>query len=250
MAGLDFHLLFFGILAISIGTTLWRAWTTWQAAGRLRQPPPGTVLVEGTTAPLGALRPATLSGNSCLWEAWTVEAWQAGSSLPNGRRGRWEIAESGASRDPFLLVTPQGHRILLCPDPVDTRLLRARAWTGGAPRPDGEPGLLAEWTGGLLGRRYRYAEQLVLPSQPLFALGLPAPAAPGDPPGLDGRLLPGPGGLLLGQEPPAEAAARARRGVLRGLALGLLAQLFGLAVVLALLLGGPWVLFSAGILGR
>ncbi|WP_159998477.1 hypothetical protein [Roseomonas sp. 18066] len=250
MSGLDFHLLFFGILALSLGTTLWRAWTTWRAAGRLRQPPPGTVLVEGTTAPLDGLRQATLSGNSCLWEAWSVEVWRtrAGGGS-QGNRGGWRALESGASRDPFLLVTPQGHRILVCPDPVDTRMLRARQWKGATPRPGGEPGLLATWTGGLLGSRHRYSERLVLPSQPLFALGHPAEPAPGDPPGLDGRLLPGPGGLLLGQEPPAVAAARARRGVIRSLALGLAVQLLGLAVVLALMLGGPWALFSTGLLG-
>lgn len=239
MLGSSFLLFVFGIMALGFGLSLWRAWSAWRAAGRLLQPPPGLVMVEGTTAELGPLRPATLSGNSCLWEAWQIEHRRYASTAGDGpRQLRWDLVEAGDSRDPFLLVTPQGHRILLCPDPADAQLLPIRHWTGPAPRPDGEPGLLSQLTGGMLGNNHRYGERLVLPAQPLFALGRPEQPAPGDPPGIDGRLLPGPDGLVLGAEPPTAAAAGARRGVLlRLLNLGVM-----LAFTLALLLGGPWIL--------
>ncbi|MDQ1080326.1 hypothetical protein [Pseudoroseomonas cervicalis] len=222
------------ITLVTLAGLLWQLWTGWRAAAWLSRPPEGMVLVEGTTAPWDGLRQATLSGGSCLWEGWEVESWSRSVSGPD-RTGRWSTEESGASRDPFLLVTPQGHRILLCPDVVDMRMLPVRQWQGSTPRPGGEAGLLSELTGGLLGERFRYSERLVLPAQPLFALGRPELPGPGDPPGIDGRLLPGPGGMLLGLEPPAEAAARARRRVLwQGALTGLM-----LLLMLAVLLGGP-----------
>lgn len=232
---------FLVLLVFSLFTlrALWVAWRGWRAAGWLRDPPEGLVLVEGTTAPRGGLRKATLSGHSCLWEAWEVEVWRAEHRTGQHHTpGHWQRLEAGASRDPFLLTTPQGHRILLCPEAVDTRMLPARRWTGTAPRPGGEAGLLSEMTGGLLGRRHRYTERLVLPALPLFALGRPELPAPGDPPGIDGRLLPGPGGMLLGLEPPAQAAARLRRQVVWGAVASAGALLF----VLTMLLGGPWAL--------
>ncbi|WBV43806.1 hypothetical protein [Pseudoroseomonas cervicalis] len=222
------------VTLIALAGLLWQLWTGWRAAAWLRDPPPGLVLVEGTTAPWDGLRQATLSGGSCLWEGWEVETWRSSVSGPD-RTGRWSTEEQGASRAPFLLVTPQGHRILICPDVVDTRMLPVRQWKGSAPRPGGEAGLLSEMTGGLLGRRYRYSERLVLEAQPLFALGRPEQPRPGDPPGIDGRLLPGPGGMLLGLEPPAQAAARARRRVLwQGALSGSV-----LLLMLAVLLAGP-----------
>lgn len=133
---------------------------------RLRSAAQGYVEVMGNPRLLpGPEIRSPLSATRCCWWQFRVE--RRRTVIRNGRREtRWETVEQGTSDDCFLLDDGTGTCVV---DPVGARVIPglSRRWRGYHPRPQRVPER-SHWIA--LGD-YRYTEQLIRLSDPLYALG-------------------------------------------------------------------------------
>jgi hypothetical protein len=126
----------------------------------------GYVELEGTAELLrGEPIRAALTGSICTWYTFKVDEYRRGSR----GGGRWHTIRSGNSKALFLLRDGTGECVidpdgaLVTPSSKTVWYGNSRDWTPGTPVPSGRS---------LLGGRYRYTEQRIVPSDHLYALGL------------------------------------------------------------------------------
>ncbi len=103
-----------------------------------------------------------LTGTPCLWYRYSVEERRHGK-----RRSYWHAVEQGRSDELFRLIDETGECVI-DPEGAEVQTRHQRTWYGRHRTPPAPGGALA----GRLGGRYRYREWLLLPGEPLYALGL------------------------------------------------------------------------------
>ncbi|MCL5043040.1 MAG: E3 ubiquitin ligase family protein [Gammaproteobacteria bacterium] len=117
-------------------------------------------LQSGGHAPLVS----PLSGSDCLWYRFRIEEYRR-----SGRSSSWRVVERGESERPFLICDESG-QCWIDPRGAEVHPASRRRWEGRHRWPSNN-------TGGsvvmnvLMGKRYRYTEELLQSDQVLYALG-------------------------------------------------------------------------------
>ncbi len=115
----------------------------------------GAELASGQTPLL-----SKLSQQPCLWFRYRIERYER-----SGKNSHWRKIEGSTSERPFVLNDGTGH-CYIYPDRADVSSHRKRSWYGNSRYPNPGEG------SGLMGRRYRYTEELLCPGDLLYAIGL------------------------------------------------------------------------------
>lgn len=136
-------------------------------ASPLRSVAQGYVEVEGTARVMpGPPIVCPLSATRSVWWRYRVEERKAEAG--EGRKG-WVTLDKGASDDCFLLDDGTG-ACVVDPAGADVVPTLTRRWYGNTPRPDvGYEHGRGAWRS--LWCAYRYTEELILPGDPVYALG-------------------------------------------------------------------------------
>jgi hypothetical protein len=132
---------------------------------RLRSAAQGYVELEGRARVMpGPPIVSALTRTRCVWWRYCVEQQQG-----SGKERRWVTIDSGTSDDCFELDDPTGRCVV---DPHGASVIPSvrHRWYGGSPRPDVGPAAGTGLLRALFGN-YRYTEELLLPDQPLYAVG-------------------------------------------------------------------------------
>lgn len=137
---------------------------------RVRSAAQGYVELEGTARLMDGLPViCPLTASRCVWWRYTVEERQTTIGANGRRQTRWVTVDSGRSDDCFLLEDGTGACIV---DPEGAEVIPSlrRRWYGNSRRPGTGPVAGSGWLRGLFAS-HRYTEELILPAEPVYALG-------------------------------------------------------------------------------
>ena len=129
---------------------------------RIRSAAQGYVELIGRVQPPDVPLLAPLSGTPCAWYRFHVERRKS-----EARNGGWETEQRGASDVQFWLDDGSG-RCIVDPEGAEVRVRNKRTWQGPTPQLAGDAGGAVLWAGDT---DHRYTEELMLPGEPLYALG-------------------------------------------------------------------------------
>jgi len=194
---------------------------------------PGTpVRLEGWAAEAGPMGRAPLSGEACLWHAWSIdrEYEKPKSSDSDSVTYEWRLQESGESREDFAIEDRAGGRIRVRPGEAEALSLgQSHVWYGTTPRPPpatpsapADPGIVTKVVDMFRAGRYRYTEKRLMLGMPIFVVGLLEAPGPEDGANFRGRIGQG-GGVpfLISGEAPEQAHANLKRDAKMTLWIGL-----------------------------
>jgi hypothetical protein len=132
---------------------------------RLRSAAQGYVELEGDARLMeGPPIIAPLTMTKCVWWSFRIE-----EKRRSGKNTSWVTIDRGRSDDCFELDDGTG-KCVVDPDGANVIPRHAQTWYGGSPRPDISPELGRGWLRAGFSR-YRYVEERIHASEPLYALG-------------------------------------------------------------------------------
>ncbi|WP_372864048.1 hypothetical protein [Spongiibacter sp.] len=129
---------------------------------KIRSAPQGYVELVGYGELADGQQPllSKLGQHACLWYRYRIERYER-----SGKNSHWRNIEGHSSDRPLLLNDGSGH-CYIYPDRADISSHRKRSWYGNSRYPIPGQG------SSLLGRRYRYTEELLCEGDLIYTLGL------------------------------------------------------------------------------
>ena len=134
---------------------------------KVRSAAQGFVELGGTQQAFeGTPLSAPLSHSACTWWSYQIEKKKRKRASEGGTTHKWVTVEKDTSVGFFMLRDDTGE-ILVNPRGADVTPSVKKVWYGDSKRPMG----ITSGFGGALGSRYRYTERIMLPGEPIYALG-------------------------------------------------------------------------------
>lgn len=136
---------------------------------KIRSAHQGYVELEGRGQPMpGEPLIAPLTTQACVWYRYTIER-REDDRQEGVKVGRWKVIKEETSDALFHLLDDTG-LCIVDPEGAEITTDDRLQWYGDTAWPTGAP-LLGQGRAGLASGEYRYTEWLILPGQPLYALG-------------------------------------------------------------------------------
>lgn len=139
---------------------------------KIRSAAQGFVELVGTQTP--ALKPgptAPLTGRPVTWWSYKIEKKKTRRDSDGKTRTEWVTVENKTSPDLILLKDATGEAVVN-PAGAEVTPKEKKVWYGRHRKPTSAPsGSGSIFTLGSVGRKYRYTERVMLPGDPIYALG-------------------------------------------------------------------------------